>query len=283
MIIARLQGGVGNQLFQYSLGRHLAFKREMLLKLDTEALKNSKSWPYRLDHFAIAASIATATEIGALKDGLGAKIWNALMSRSRRTYIKETSFRFDPLFLEAGSDVYLDGYWQSEKYFKDIEDVIRKDIVLKEPQNAAFREMQEKMRQTDSVSMHIRRGDYLMEKHKKVFETCPPEYYDRALRLIAEKISSPALFVFSDDVAWTKENIHLPFPATFVSDIGFADYQELMLMSACKHHIIANSSFSWWGAWLDPNPGKIVVAPEKWFADATKDTSDLLPSAWIRL
>ena len=131
--------------------------------------------------------------------------------------------------------------------------------------------------------MHIRRGDYLLDKNLSLFTTCTHDYYYKAEALIAEKSFSPTFFIFSDDIEWVKKNIPFNHPVVFVTDSNLTDYQELMLMSACKHNIIANSTFSWWGAWLNNNTEKIVITPQKWFTTQTMNEKDLIPPTWIKI
>ena len=135
-----------------------------------------------------------------------------------------------------------------------------------------------------AVSLHVRRGDYVSDpKTKAILGVCSLDYYRAAIAHIAERIESPAFFVFSDDIAWAKANLEIPFPCEYVDhNQGQQSYNDMHLMSLCKHHIIANSSFSWWGAWLNPRKDKIVIAPENWFAN-NEDAKDLIPPESVKL
>jgi len=147
-----------------------------------------------------------------------------------------------------------------------------------------YKNNEQKIKEKNSVSLHIRRGDYLtMQKAIDTIGVCPLDYYDKAIREITRKIKNPTFFIFSDDINWVKENLKTNSPTIFVSGGKLKDYEELILMSKCKHNIIANSSFSWWGAWLNNNPNKIVIAPKKWFKDTSKNTRDLIPESWLKL
>jgi Glycosyl transferase family 11 len=178
----------------------------------------------------------------------------------------------------------LDGYWQSEKYFIDCSKLIRKDFTFKNELDSYNLKLKSKIDKTNSVSIHIRRGDYVNNLNTNATHgLCSIDYYIKAVNYITERIESPYFFVFSDDIEWAKKNIMLNFPCQFIShNIGSKSYLDMQLMSLCKHNVIANSSFSWWGAWLNSNDNKIVIAPRKWFAVNT-DICDLIPSNWISL
>ena len=281
MIIVKLMGGLGNQLFQYALGRRLALKNKTELFLDISRLESyGKPRQYSLSHLAIAGSIATNKQLAKLKI---INLFDFFKPYGKKSIIRERRYPFDPSVINAPRNVYLDGPWQTEKYFKDIEDTIRRDITIKDPPDKKYLAILDKIRRTNSVSLHVRRTDYLVGKNTSVFTICQLEYYKQALMLIAQKIGIQELFVFSDDIEWANKNISFPCPITFVSDGNLADYQELMLMSSCKHNIIANSTFSWWGAWLNNNHRKIVVTPKKWFFGSAIDERDMIPSMWIKI
>ncbi|MBI2120788.1 MAG: alpha-1,2-fucosyltransferase [Parcubacteria group bacterium] len=291
MIIVKLIGGLGNQLFQYALGRHLAEIHHTELKLDITGFEEYKLHAYSLSHFNIVENFATKEEVARfkkLKRKPGRKwyIFNKLIAE--RKYIQQRQFHFDPRILRTGNNVYLDGDWQTEKYFKDIADILRKEIVVKTPLSGKDKEVADKILATNSVMMHIRRGDYVSDPvSNDYFGTQGLNYYKKAIGLILEKVSNPHVFVFSDDHAWVKENIKLGVPTTYVDHNGAdKNYEDLRLMSLCKHHIIANSTFSWWGAWLSQNPNKIVIGPTRWFNNPKKKTTsseDVLAEGWVRI
>jgi hypothetical protein len=197
----------------------------------------------------------------------------------------ERSLRFDPEIFDIAGDVYLDGYWQSERYFADIEEILRREFILQVDPDPLTFGLCKLAHAVESVSVHIRRGDYILNPVTRRFHgTCPPDYYGRAARYLADKLKDVHFFVFSDDPAWVRENLSLDYPVTYVTHNGpDKGHEDLRIMTHCKHHIIANSSFSWWGAWLGRHPGKIVVAPLKWLVDEAIQTGDLIPSRWIRL
>lgn len=282
MIIIKLIGGLGNQLFQYSLGRHLSIRNNAQLKLDVSGFETYKLHKYSLYNFNIVENFSSNEEVKKL--GINNKILkniNNLLPLQYRKYIKESGYLFAPMILDLKDNVYLEGYWQSEKYFKDIEDAIKKEITLKVEVDELVQNL---IDGTESVSLHIRRADYVTSpKAIKVYSACSLEYYRQAIDIITKKISNPNFFVFSDDIDWAKKNLKINYPLFFVDHGAEKNYEDLILMSKCRHNIIANSSFSWWGAWLNNNSDKIIIAPKKWFNDNSKNTSDLLPNNWIKI
>ncbi len=287
MIITKLRGGLGNQLFQYALGRHLALRHQTELRFDTSYLDKSHQWTYRsfaLEAFHIQATAANKTEIKSLKGTFSPWLSKINLPRHLHThYYREPHFHFAPSVLSIPDKAYLDGYWQSEKYFAPIASTIREDLAMQFPPSGAYQNWSKKIKSTLAVSVHIRRGDYLHYSKSNLYLcTCPQDYYHRALDLLTSQISSSfTLFVFSDDIEWCKANLSFSHPTHFVEPHSAPE--DLWLMASCQHHIIANSTFSWWGAWLNPNPNKIVIAPLEWFHSGRFDTKDLLPESWLRI
>lgn len=291
MVIVRLAGGLGNQMFQYAAGRAVAHRNQTQLKLDISALERDAARSYRLHHFKIVESIATPDEVARLtKKGRG--LWNRISRRverylptHKRSVFAQRFDHFDPDILRLRRSVYLVGYWQSEKYFKDIEHIIRQDFIFRHTPDDENQKLTRIIANTNSVTLHIRRGDYVSNpRFFRKFGVCALEYYQIGVAKVAEKVQNPHFFVFSDDIDWTRDNLRLQYPLTFVAHNNVdKDYEDLRLMSLCKHHIIANSSFSWWGAWLCTNPEKIVMAPKRWFKEPGRDTRDLIPDSWYRI
>lgn len=291
MIIVKLLGGIGNQMFQYACGRRLAHVHQTEIKLDLSWFSTQEKRKYYLGAFPIQEKLASPDEINALiwkKTGaFEHRIRNIfrLPSRPAPTYIREKHFHFDPDILSLGGQAYLEGYWQSEKYFLDIGDIIRKEFALETIPGGKNQELEDTIKSCHSVSIHIRRGDYSSDAEtSNIHGICGPDYYQHCLGHISQSVPSPHFFIFSDDPEWSRANLKISFPATFVMhndpDQGQADLQ---LMSQCRHNIISNSSFSWWGAWLNPNPRKIVLAPAQWFKSPEFDPKDLIPDGWIKL
>ena len=290
MIIVSLKGGLGNQLFQYAAARQLAEIHGSLVKLDISVFETYEHHSYALSPFNIPEHIATAEEIAALtmhRRSVIERITTRLLRqplRPTRTHVRERHFQFDPRILNLPDGVYLDGYWQSEKYFTGIADIIRKELTVRTPPACRNKELAEQMASCNSVSVHIRRGTYLLPQFSAYHPTCSSEYYRNAVEQLAASVGTPRFFIFSDEPAWAHENVRLPFPAVYVDhNDASTDYEDLRLMSTCRHHIIANSTFSWWAAWLNDKPGKIVLAPERWFNDPTINVSDLIPESWTKI
>jgi len=298
MIISSLNGGLGNQMFQYAAARRLAEKHSTPLKLDINWFETQALRHYRLRYFNIWENLATSNEILNLVNNTTfyEKLFTPIRSkfgftqsldgfRRNEGTFKEKYFHFDPKFMDAPNNIYVEGFWQSEKYFLEIASTIRQEFTLKYPQSLIFHQILELISNTCSISIHIRRGDYVNNSEANLFHgVCSLDYYRYAVKYISEHVKDPHFFVFSDDFDWFNENLNINAPMNLVSkNKSLRDYEELNLMSQCKHHIIANSSFSWWGAWLNSKVDKIVVAPKEWFRDTAKDTEDLIPSTWIRL
>jgi hypothetical protein len=297
MIISRLEGGLGNQMFQYAAARRLSEKHLTPLKLDITGFETQKHRRYKLLYFNIWEHLATAQEITELigdstfHERLAAKIGRKLgFYQSAAGFyqkgwvFKEEYFHFNPDLLDAPYQVYMEGFWQSEKYFLDIADLLRQEFTLKYPQPPIFHQILEEINNATSVSLHVRRGDYIDDPNNLLLSACSLDYYRSAIKYISEHVCQPHFFIFSDSPDWVRENLCLNFSKTIVSYNNLLhDYEELYLMSQCQHHIIANSSFSWWGAWLNPKNNKAVVAPSQWFRNSDINTKDLIPETWIRL
>jgi hypothetical protein len=292
MIITKLIGGLGNQMFQYSIARALSCNKHTSLRLDISGYNN-----YNLHQgfelcnvFDVSAEIATISDIHNVLGWQSSQSVRQILSRLKLSkfnsskLVLEPNFNFWPEILNSPNPCYLDGYWQSEKYFIDFSALIRKDFTFKNELDSHNLELASIINKTNSVSIHIRRGDYVNNlKTNATHGLCSIDYYSTAFNYITERIESPYFFIFSDDIEWARKNISLNFPCQFIShNIGSKSYVDMQLMSLCKHNVIANSSFSWWGAWLNTNESKIVIAPSKWFAVDT-DVSDLIPSNWVSL
>jgi hypothetical protein len=288
MIIVKLIGGLGNQMFQYSLGRSLSLRINEEFKLDITGFDTYKLHSYSLGNFNIVENFATDDEIRPFlkyrrKPGRKWFLYNRIIS-NRSKYATDELFHFQEHLLSL-KNVYLDGYWQSEKYFKDFEDTIRNDFTTKGELKNKDAEVARQISETNAVSVHIRRGDYVSNPvNVSFYGSFGPEYYAEAERILSEKVGKPHFFVFSDDPKWVKENIIFKHDTTYVNHNDTTkNFNDLHLMSLCKHHIIPNSSFGWWGAWLDKNPNKIVIAPKQWFQKPSVNTKDVIPDTWITI
>ncbi|MGE5402747.1 MAG: alpha-1,2-fucosyltransferase [Ignavibacteriales bacterium] len=291
MIIVKLKGGLGNQMFQYAMGRMLAIKNNTSLKLDISEFENKQILShvtlrsYDLSHFNIVEEIATKEEIYAIakiSNNIISKIINKVKPTKYKCFVAEKKYGYDSRYLDISRNTYIDGYWQSTKYIDSIRDILRNEFTLREPLCGLYKDIANKITSTNSVSLHIRRGDYVSNKvNSQIYNVCDPGYYSSAMEYINKKVSNPQYFVFSDDPEWVKENIKTR--DMFIVDENSINYIDLYLMSLCKHNIIANSSFSWWGGWLNSFKEKIVIAPEVWFKKPSYNIKDLMPSSWIKL
>ena len=290
MIITQLKGGLGNQLFQYAAGLSLANYHNVPLKVDVGLLKNPDELigtlrNFELQHLHHPPAIATVAEINNVRNqNFITKYFDMFRPSYQRIVYNEKQFNFDPNFFSSGKNIYLKGYRQSELYFSSIEQIIRNSFQLKMELIAGVSELAEKLKQTASVSIHIRRGDYKNATVQQYHGILTESYYQEAIRQISTQIKNPLFFIFSDDIDWVKMNLLFDSNTTFVSgNISHTHYEDFYLMSQCRHNIIGNSSFSWWAAWLNNYSEKIVIAPKKWFGNAPNDTKDLIPQNWIKI
>jgi len=289
MVISRLTGGLGNQMFQYAVGRAIADRHSSALGLDISEYEQDTSRRYALDQFAIRAEVMGKGRLDALGLATGDSITmlgRRLLGRwnSAGTY-RERHFHFDPNVERLRPPIYLVGYWQSERYFTGIAQHLREEFVPRTPASEANQRMLEFIHNHLSISLHVRRGDYVTDRRTNAFHgVCPVSYYERALAHMERIAPSARLFVFSDDQQWAAENIRSNLPTTHVMVNGPGEaVWDLILMKNCHHHVIANSSFSWWAAWLSPSPKKVVIAPRHWLKSDTNETDDRVPSDWIRI
>jgi hypothetical protein len=290
MIITHIIGGLGNQLFQYAMARRITYKKNLVLKLDISDFPSYKIHGFRLNQFNITAEPASQDEIRQFIKNRNrmylrfVRTYNSFLPFTSRSYVEERFFAYDPETTKLADNIYLEGHWPSEKYFQDIEPVIRQELTLKEEMDVYHQDLKNQIADMESVSMHIRRGDYVTDPTaNQVHGTCSLDYYQKAVDEIARSFEKPHFFIFSDDPEWALKNLKISFPMTVVKREGGRDYEDLILMSCCKNHIIANSTFSWWGAWLNPRKDKIVISPAKWYQGADYNTKDLLPGSWITI
>ncbi len=285
MIVVKMSGGLGNQLFQYAAGRSLSIRYQTPLKLDISSYENSDKRSFKLEHFNIHAKIATQSDIqqfyrprnilrGVLKR-LG------VIPTTKKIY-EQREFVFDErLFNQSAKNIYLKGYWQNETYFEDIHHVIHEELQVNSPLSKSTQASLTDIFNHESVSIHIRRGDYASEiSTNQKHGLLPLDYYENAIQWISTCITNPKFYVFSDDGEWVKDNLSLPNNVEYMINSERTDIDDFRLLSACKHHIIANSTFSWWGAWLSQNPDKIIVAPKQWLSIQDASEIDIIPSRW---
>jgi len=280
MIIIRLKGGLGNQMFQYAFGRLLAVKNNAEVKFEFSGDKKDTQREYKLDKFNTSVQFAGPDEAKNLQYPFG--IVSCVIEKVKTIVLKRYNIGYEPGLL-GRKNGYLEGYWQSYKYLEPIKDILAKELALKEPVDQKHKTILEKMRDTNSVCVQVRRGDYVTDpKTSLEHRTFGLEYYDKAFEFLKKKVANPILFVFSDDIEWCKNNLKPDLPV-FFSDPAMPDYEDFALAVKCKHDIIANSSFGFWAAWLNDNPGKIVIAPKKWNNKHQKEHDNLLPPEWIKI
>ncbi|MEO0751539.1 MAG: alpha-1,2-fucosyltransferase [Pseudomonadota bacterium] len=283
MIITRLFGGAGNQLFQYAAGRMLADHLGTDLALDRRYMR---IWDEtRADCFSNYKHTRFVEKTGLppskFEGPLRYNAWR-LFGRTPR-FRRENGLGYNADFFDLPDDSYLHGYWQSERYFHHAADRIRAELRLTEPLDEANQAMVARIQASGcAVSVHVRRGDYLGDGG---FAACPPEYYAAAVARLSEEVAQPlTCFVFSNDPGWARDHLSLG-AETVVVDINdeTQGHFDMHLQSLCAHNIIANSTFSWWGAWLNKTSDKQVIAPKTWFAPGKPANPDICPDSWIRL
>ena len=291
MLIVKVHGGIGNQMFCYSLYKKLLNENKNVYLDSISHYLNCK------DHNGY--EIEEIFNINPNKLNLEESIYYSDCSRKfkdrirrnlfgkRKNYLKEINeFQYDKSIFNIDNK-YLDGYWQSIGYLQGIEKEIKQDFIFKNTLDDTNLNIVDNIKKTNSVSIHIRRGDYLEEKNYNLFSNIATiEYYRKAMKIIEEKVENPVYFIFSNDIEWVKENIKFNYKAIYVDwNNGKDSYKDMQLMSNCKHNIIANSTFSWWGAWLNNNHNKIVIVPKKWInrEDINSDKIELFYKDWILL
>lgn len=291
MIIVQLSGGLGNQMFQYAFGKMLSLKNLTPLYLDDSFYNNSHTSndttarSLELFLFDLPTQIVTKKQLNKFTSSyllikhIYAKILNYKI-------VNELEFNYNPSFTILKGNLYLKGYWQSAKYFYGYERAIAKEFVFTKEVNKITKMMLQEIEKLTAIAIHIRRGDYISSAQaNKHHGFVGVEYYKAAIRHIDNVVNTPFYFIFSDDPEWAHKNImpEIKKGKIVMHNTGLDSWQDMYLMSKCKHNIIANSSFSWWAAWLNNNENKIVIAPKKWFNDASINTKDLLPKTWIRI
>jgi hypothetical protein len=285
-VVVGLSGGLGNQMFQYAAGRSLALRLGAPLILDISWFGGSADRHFALSPFRV--------------DGIQRSQWplmpnffSSFISRLSRRWLphilgvpvwREPHFHYSTIFSQLTKPVFLEGYWQSEHYFQDIRHLLLQEFALRDSLPYSNAKLIKEISECDSICVHVRRGDYLTSPvAAKVHGTCGVDYYQAGVRELCRGLVNPKCFIFSDDPDWVHKSLFFDCPVTVVDLNGPREaHLDLVLMTACKHFLIANSSLSWWGAWLGQYDHKKVIAPKNWFLNSDKDTRDLLPSSWLR-
>ena len=282
MIVSRIKGGLGNQMLQYAVGRSLTIKNKL------EPLWIDLSWYH---HNKKNDPFFRGFELNKLNTKYKTfdhenPIWKLRFTNrfknvnpfKYKDIIEKEYGAFDEAILQSGNNILLQGFFPSYKYFKDIKETLQTEFVPREPINETNSAMLAKIQAVNSVGVHFRRGDYALTGIHGILDR---SYYERAIKHVSSGVENIELFIFSDEPEWVEHNLHFDFPYHIVNfNKGGSSYFDLELMKNCKHNIIANSTFSWWAAWLNPNPEKIVVAPKHWLnVDINKMQN--IPEEWI--
>lgn len=291
MIVVKIKGGLGNQLFQYAVGFALAKRTGTRLRLYDQTGNAGIARNFWLDHFKISGKKLSSLEsfLYRTQNKLATKLSTLLPALEKHKYFYYLQHDEDIAIQEAvftfGRNTTLDGYYQNETYFQDYAHELREELTLKAPLSVYSDELLKKIQAAENpVFIHVRRGDYVeVSTTNQIHGTCSTDYYNRCIEHIKQSVAHPKFFIFSDDPDWAKTNIQTGQENEVSYNDASKTTEDITLMANCKHAIIANSTFSWWGAWLMPNPEKIVCAPRLWWASRTEADTDLIvPRTWTK-
>lgn len=286
MVKVKIIGGLGNQMFQYAAAKSLAVKNETEVSANISAFSSYEVHPLRLDK--LSCNCKFDTKINAKYRLLGMPYLGRVFSKISPMFnlYVENGLAYHEAFFDLGRDVVLSGYFQSEKYFLNIRQLLIQEFSLSEPLQAHEVFFENQILESNSIAIHIRRGDYISNlSANSVHGTCENDYFIKALSYMKKEnllSSVTTLFIFSDDIEWCQDNLAFDYKTVFVKGSSDRPEVDIHLMSKCKHQIISNSTFSWWGAWLNTNPEKCVIAPLKWFK-TLHDSTDIVPEQWKQL
>ena len=281
MKLVKLQGGLGNQMFQYAFGQLIQADGYDYSWFEKRRCSSGTARNYELNFFKCFPKLITLEEIKKIqRRNLFFKLFHISPFSGTLPVIKENPINiYNPEVLAQKTGIF-DGYFQCAQYYDGIRKKLLKEFIPNKEMDPQNEKMLKKIKSVNSVSLHVRRGDYL--KLQDIYGSCDLAYYQKAIQLIASRVKTPHFFLFSDDIPWVQENLKLDFPYTIV-DINHGEKSawDMWLMKNCQHNIVANSSFSWWGAWLNENPNKIVIAPKIWFKKNPQ--IDIVPANWERI
>ena len=281
MIIAKFYGGLGNQLFQYAFAKSLSDKYGLPCKADISFFNSDKSRTFVLDKLGIEIEMASDQEISSLHNQISKKA--KFLSKKRYFQLHEQEqryFYFDQSYFQLyrPKGIFADGYWQHPNYLPN--DFNIENNYISNLLESRYKNILADLCSTESVAIHVRRGDYVNDKHtNEVHGACGHQYYMKAIDRLNDRLEKPRYFIFSDDIAWCKANL-IGENYEFISNPEVGEWIDFGLMMNCKHQIIANSTFSWWAAWLNKYSYKKVIAPERWFNDLSYNTTNLIPGSW---
>ena len=291
MVVINLKGGLGNQLFVYASASAIAKSRKQNLVFDVQSFDNDPyNRKFALEPFKIDNRCFTKNEVNSfLSLSIVERTLNYMKSKTKKLYYSLNDLELDLAILEVNpKNQYLNGYFANSLYFQTFRTELLKYITLKEEyQTELYKRKITWIKQNNFISVHIRRADYVSDKGaSQLFETLDRKYYDRAINYFQTNAVSSEKFLFlSDDIEWVKNEFSDMENAYFIDEKElYKDYFDIMFMAACEHNIIANSTFSWWGAWLNKNPNKVVIAPKKWYKNpdyqAIYENSSFIPKTW---
>lgn len=289
MLIMKYNGGLGNQMFQFAAAATLAVKLGVEFGFDMSFFSHSYARAYQMDIFQFDSR--ESHDLRAVLYWPFRRVFKSTSFLGLNIY-KENSFNYEERFESIKNDTFIEGFFQSAKYIDEA--LIKKYFTFKTPPSGQNLSIISSMMEQNCVSLHIRRGDYVSKKrYANIYNHLELSHYEAAMEYMSQLLKDPVFYIFSDDIDWARENLNFnncpicrdkTARLEFVShNCGSNSWEDLRLMSHCKHNIIANSSFSYWGAYLGDNKDKIVIAPEKWFADPNKTTIDTYPKNWILL
>ena len=288
MVVIKLSGGIGNQLFQYAFGRSISLKYDINVEFDiffyNSNFNNVTKRELQLQKFNTQLTYFNSNKFIKyiyLNNNIPSKI-KRIIYHPNYKYINESNFS-DSLF-HCKRIYYFDGYWQSEIFFNSYSKILRDELTFNLDYTTDELRLINSIKSNNSISLHIRRGDYITNKKAFLHHgICSLEYYENAIQFFKNKFSNCKFYIFSDDINWAKMNLSIANDAIFINlNLNFKDLKELRLMSYCSNHIISNSSYSWWGAWLNPSTSKIVIRPSPWFTLNKKIDSVICPPNWLK-
>jgi hypothetical protein len=291
LLVVRVLGGLGNQLFQYAFAQRLLAHYNCDIKLDISGYAHYAKRIFLLDRFCTSFAAADGAEVRRLTRFPLHRLQMAVRSRLRGLprrcpshLVECPEFVYHPEVLQLQADTYLDGYWQTPDYAAPIAESLRQQLTLKAAPSPQTQSLLADIYSRDSVSVHVRRGDYVLPNDDESTTVASRTYYHRCLASLSNKIQAPHFYVFSDDIPWVRENLAFAGPVQFVEHNGQQHPEEdLLLMAACRYHIIANSSFSWWGSWLGNDSTGAVLCPAVWSRDRQVTSEFIVPSSWTRI
>ena len=292
-------GGLGNQMFQYAVGLQLATLHKTILKLDLTFLLDRtprENFTYRnfdLEVFNLRTEIATLAEVRRFRR-LAEPASRTFLERvadkfTKRKYYLETHPAFEPRVLDLPDETYLEGYFQDERYFNDIKADVRKRFTLQPDETtlpSETRKIADEIRASQSVCLHVRRGDYVAyPANVRIFGICGTDYYERGTTELRQRTGAGRVFVFTDDVDWCRNNFKKSDGYTVVENAHAGSHASIhfWLMTLCRNFLIGNSSFAWWAAWLSGGKEKIVCRPDPWFVDPKYSEAVVCPDSWVKI